>query len=413
MSAGSGRLVIAGVDVVLPDRVLERSSLVIEHGLIADIVEHERPWPSTTVVEDGREHYAVPGFVDVHVHGFGGVDVLDGPHAVREVARLLPGRGVTAFCPTSVACDDSRLERFLTAVAAARHQPDPGAARVLPAHLESNFISPEYAGAQPLDLLLVPPPGVANDHVQGPPPPTLAGTGEAQRILDVLERFRPDVAIVTVAPEIERGMDLVRWLAARGWIVALGHSAATFDQAMDAIDAGARQATHLFNRMPPMSHRAPGLVGAILSSSSVTAEIICDGHHVHPAVVRAVVAAKGLHKVMAISDGTAGSGCAKGTTVNLGGRPIVVGDQACFLPDGTTLAGSRAAMDDAFGFLVGPVGLSPIQAAYLCSTSACRHLGMRGFGVIGPRAPADLALLDRRFRVARTMVAGLWAERAE
>lgn len=399
------RVVIAGVDVVLPDRVLERGSLVIEQGCITDIVEHERPWPPSTLVEDGRDLYAVPGFVDVHVHGFGGVDVLDGPHAVREVARMLPRRGVTAFCPTSVACDAATLEGFLASVAAARHQPAPGSARVLPAHLESNFISPEYAGAQPLECLFPPP------ALLGQPSETWV-RGDAADVLRVLERYRPDVAVVTVAPEIERGMDLVKWLVARGWIVSLGHSAATFEQAMDAIDAGARHATHVFNRMPPLSHRLPGLVGAVLSSGAVTAELICDGYHIHPAVVRTTIAAKGLHKVVAISDGTAGSGCPAGMMVRLGGREIVVGDEACFLPDGATLAGSRSAMDDAFRFLAGPVGLSPTQAAYLCSTSASRHLGMQGFGVLGPGAPADLVLLDRRFRVVRTLVAGHWGERA-
>jgi N-acetylglucosamine-6-phosphate deacetylase len=317
---------------------------------------------------------------------------------------MLPRRGVTAFCPTSVACDAATLEGFLASVASARHQPAPGAARVLPAHLESNFISPAYAGAQPLEFVCAPPPTL------GQPSDTWARSDGA-RVLRVLERFRPDVAVVTVAPEIEGGMDLVRWLVARGWIVSLGHSAATFEQAMNAIDAGARQATHLFNRMPPLSHRAPGLVGAVLSSGAVTAELICDGHHVHPAVVRTTIAAKGLHKVVAISDGTAGSGCPVGTTVRLGGRAIVVGSEACFLSDGTTLAGSCSAMDDAFRFLAGPVGLSPTQAAYLCSTSASRHLGMQGFGVIGPGAPADLVLLDRRFRVVRTLVAGHWGER--
>lgn len=408
---GVGRLVIAGVDAVLPDRIVERASLVVEQGVIVDLVEHERPWPAETAVVDGRDQYAVPGFVDVHVHGYGGIDVMDGPDAVRRVAAVLPTRGVTAFCPTSVACDRERLEQFLQAVTDARHHPEPGAARVLPAHLESNFVSPEYAGAQPVEFLLEPPAGDPRSWGGDSADVAAHPSDPASAILRLVERFRPDVGILTVAPELPRGLALVRWAVERGWTVSLGHSAASFDVAMDAIDAGARQATHLFNRMLPMTHRAPGLVGAILSSGAVTAELICDGHHLHPAVVRATVAAKGLHKVMAISDGTAGSGCAVGTMVRLGGRPIVVGAEACFLPDGRTLAGSRGAMDDAFRFLVGPVGLSPIQAAYLCSTSAARHLGMSGFGTLARGAPADMALLDRQFRVTRAMVAGQWAGR--
>lgn len=437
MSTRSSGYVIAGVDVVLPDHVLERGSLVIEDGVVKDVLEHERPWPSSVVVEDARNLYCVPGFVDVHVHGIAGVDLLDGSEAVRAVARRMPQRGVTAFCPTAVACDAETLEQFLSAVSEARRHPESGAARVLPAHLESNFIARTYAGAQNPQHILDLPPGPVSSWTMGSTfqansnQPNDGGSEElgagrtsfhdgpedhsrtAQSILTLMERFRPDIAIVTMAPEIDRGMDLLRWVVDRGWIASLGHSAASFEQAIEAIEAGASHATHLFNRMPPMSHRAPGLVGAVLSSGAVTAEIVCDGYHVHPAVVRTTVAAKGLHKVMAISDGTAGTSCAEGTTVRLGGRPIVVGEQACFLPGGTVLAGSRCAMDEAFRFLIGPVGLAPAQAAYLCSTSACRHLGMRGFGVIGPGAPADLTLLDRHFRVARTMVGGVWSTAAE
>ena len=127
-------------------------------------------------------------------------------------------------------------------------------------------------------------------------------------ILEVIATARADVGIVTLAPELPDGLDLVGRLVAAGHIVSLGHSGASFEEAMAAIDAGARHATHLFNRMTPMTHRAPGLPGAVLAREEVAAELICDGYHVHPAMCRAAIAAKGLHGVMAITDGTAGSG---------------------------------------------------------------------------------------------------------
>src|SRR6185503_10541606 len=131
---------------------------------------------------------------------------------------------------------------------------------------------------------------------------------------------------VTVAPEVPGGLDLVASLAAAGHRVSLGHSGADYDTAIAAIEAGARHATHLFNRMPPLLHRAPGLVGAVLERADVLAELICDGHHVHPAMGRVAIAAKGSGGIMAITDGTAGSGQAPGTTARLGGQTIHVGE---------------------------------------------------------------------------------------
>jgi N-acetylglucosamine-6-phosphate deacetylase len=188
-----------------------------------------------------------------------------------------------------------------------------------------------------------------------------------------------------------------------GHRVSLGHSGATYDEAMAAIDAGAAHATHLFNRMTRLDHRAPGLAGAVLTRDEVSAEIICDHVHVHPAMVRMAVAAKGPAGVLAITDGTAGSGLPRGTVTTLGGRRITVGDVAR-LDDGT-IAGSVLTMDLAFVNLVG-IGFSLSEAATMCATTPARALGLHGFGVIAPGAAADLVVLDREFRVARTIING-------
>lgn len=203
------------------------------------------------------------------------------------------------------------------------------------------------------------------------------------------------------------GMDLVRDAVAAGIRVSLGHSGATFEQAVAAIDAGARHATHLFNRMSPMSHRDPGLVGAVLSSEDVAAEIICDGFHVHPAVARVAIAAKGHSRVMAITDGTAVSGLAAGSCARLGGRNITVGPNrdVARLDDGT-LAGSVATMDRVFAMLVAKAGQSLVEAATLCATTPARELGLTGQGVIVPGSLADLAVLTPDLRVVQTWVGG-------
>ena len=177
-------------------------------------------------------------------------------------------------------------------------------ARVLGAHLESNFLNPDYNGAQPAACLRLPPrPGEAARH---------DGDFTGAAIVEVIDAHRASVRLVTLAPELDGALDLIARLVAAGHRVSLGHSAATLEQAEAGIAAGARHATHLFNRMPPLAHRAPGLAGAVLAHDEVTSEVICDGFHVHPAMVRLAVRAKGVDGVLAITDATAGAGLPRG-----------------------------------------------------------------------------------------------------
>ena len=231
------------------------------------------------------------------------------------------------------------------------------------------------------------------------------GDFSAREILDAIAASRPDVGIVTLAPELPGGLELVRALVEAGHRVSLGHSGADFDTAVAAIETGARHATHLFNRMTPMTHRTPGLAGAVLSREDIAAELICDGYHVHPAMCRLAIAAKGVQSVMAITDGTAASGLPVGAFARLGGRRIEARAEAAFLDEGT-LAGSTLTMDRAFRTLVTRFGSSIVEAATMCSTTPARELGLTGFGVIATGATADLTVLDRAFRVVRTFIAG-------
>jgi N-acetylglucosamine-6-phosphate deacetylase len=233
-----------------------------------------------------------------------------------------------------------------------------------------------------------------------------AGSGgySGADVLRVIEAHRRDVGIVTLAVELDGGLDLARALVAAGHRVSLGHSGATYEEAQAGVAAGARHATHLYNRMSPMTHRTPGLVGAVLAAEQVACEIICDGHHVHPAVAALAIRAKRVERMMAITDGTAGAGLPVGTTVTLGGRKIRVTDTACYLEDGT-LAGSRLTMDGAFRQLVGQ-RFSLVEASRLCSGTQAEELGLTGQGVIAPGALADLVALDGRLQVAATFIGG-------
>ncbi|MEW5982703.1 MAG: N-acetylglucosamine-6-phosphate deacetylase [Acidobacteriota bacterium] len=392
-------IVLAGAAIVLPDRVLDTGSLVIAGGHIAEIVPREVPPSPGDRHVLLRGHVIVPGFVDLHMHGLEGVDTLDDGGAIAALAERAPRYGVTAFAPTTVACSPAALRTVLGAIRDARCSPRPARARVLAAHLESNFINPEYRGAQPARCLRLP---------FAPAP--AAGSGEnwfsGQDILDAIDEAGPDVGIVTMAPEIDGGLDLLRRFARAGVIVSLGHSGASFDVGAEAIRAGARQATHLFNRMAPVAHREPGLAGAVLESSEIAAELVCDGFHVHPGMLRVAIAAKGRDRVMAITDSSAGAGLPPGSTTMLGGRRIRVTGQATFLEDGT-LAGSSATMDRVFRVLVSEVGLSLVDAVHLCATTPARELGLHGHGLIAVGAAADLAVLDSRYGVAETIIGGL------
>jgi N-acetylglucosamine-6-phosphate deacetylase len=384
-------IVLSGADLVLAEGIRSTATLIIEGDRIVDVVSGSKTAGGTAQHYDLAGHFIVPGFIDVHVHGVDGTDVLDAvrdsPDALTKIAAGLPKYGVTAFCPTTVACSVAVLERTLESVRQLRGQPAAHGAQVIGAHLESNFVNPEYKGAQPADNLYRP------------------SSEEAAPILREIARSRQSVSIVTLAPELDGAMNVIRSLAAAGIRVSLGHSGASFEIAEEAVDAGARHATHLFNRMPPLHHRDPGLAGAVLTRQEVAAEIVCDGVHVHSRMIQVAIAAKGPDRIMAITDGTAASGLGEGGVASLGGRRICVRGGAAYLDDGT-LAGSAATMDLVFRFLVQQVGLPLSAASRLCSTTPAAALALQDRGAIVKGGIADLVVLDRELTVKQTYVSG-------
>ena len=393
-------IVLAGADLVLPDRVVPAGTLVLREGRIETVESRVVDWPAGATRIDLTGHTIVPGFVDVHVHGVEGFDVLDGAAAVARVAACLPKYGVTAFCPTSVACDPRTLAMMLTGVCASRQFPVARSAHVMPAHLESNFINPEWRGAQPRRCLRLP---SGKSEVKSR---KLGGEFMGSDILETIAAARQHVGIITLAPELPGGMDLVRDLVAAGHRVSIGHTGSTYDEAREAIAAGVRHATHLFNRMTPMTARAPGVVGAVLESDAVAAELICDGYHVHPALLAVAIRAKGPGRVMAITDATAGAGLPIGSRARLGEQTILVTGRTAELEDGT-IAGSVLTMDAAFRTLVERIGLSLWEAARVCSTTPAAEMGLSDRGAITPGLAADLTVLGPGLRVRETYIGGV------
>jgi len=389
-------IALSGADIVLPDRILQGGSIVIEHGRITAIEPRAIDASAAGMsVTDCTNQVIVPGFVDVHIHGVEGIDVLDGPSAVEDVARRLPKYGVTAFCPTSVACTPQKLTALLTAIARARSAPARLASRVLPAHLESNFINPAWNGAQPMHCLRT-----FKFHGQRP-----EGDFAGHEILQAIVSNRSSVGLVTLAPEISGGLELVRELVIAGHRVSIGHTGATYDEARDAIAAGAHHATHLFNRMSSITSRSPGVVGAVLESDAVAAEIICDGHHVHPSLVAMAIRLKSASKMMAITDATAVAGLPLGSRARLGDQTIIAGERTAVLENGT-LAGSILTMDGAFRMLVNRIRLSLPDAARMCSTTPAAAIGVSDIGSIAAGKWADFAVLTRDLQIQQTYLAG-------
>jgi N-acetylglucosamine-6-phosphate deacetylase len=351
--------------VVGPSGGLRCAQLVIAGGRIAEI-ELLGPGDSETII--------APGFVDLQVNGFAGHDAGEGPEAIGAISELLPRTGVTGFLPTLISRPLAEGLDFVRAVASAA---TPGA-RVLGAHLEGPFLNPRYRGAH-------------DERCLEPPSPD-----RVDRVLEEPPRM------LTLAPELEGGLEAVRRLSCAGVVVSAGHSGATYDEGLAAFEAGARFATHLFNTMPPLHHRAPGLVGAALDDPRVTAGIIADGVHVHPSLLALAGCAKGPRGLALTTDQVAAAGVPPGH-YRLGGRDVTSEGDTVRLADGT-LAGSVATMDLLLRRAVEQFGLH--RALAMASRTPARVLALPARGRVAVGCDADLVVLGADLRVRRTLVAG-------
>lgn len=359
-------------------------------GQVVGLLGATAPVAGTLVVEDGRvasfregpapARLLLPGFVDLHVHGGGGADVMDGPEGVRAVAAFHARRGTTALCPTTVTRPLEELRRFVASVAALAGAPVVEGARLAGVHLEGPFINEARRGAQP-------------------PFTRAVDLRELEALVDA-----GPVAAVTLAPELPGALEAVRWLAARGVRASLGHSDCTFDQARAAFAAGARGATHLFNAMSGLDHKRPGLAAAALEAEGAVLELILDGHHVHAALARlALRAARG--RIALVTDAIRAAGQGDGES-ELGGQRVVVQGGRAALADGT-LAGSVLTLDRALRLAV-DLGESITQVSRMLSRNPADALGRADLGRLDAGACADVVELDAEtLAVTRVWIGGV------
>ena len=327
----------------------------------------------------------VPGFVDLQCNGAVGVDITTEPEDLWAVAAALPRWGVTAWLPTVVTAPAAIRAR---ALAALRSGPPRGPAGERPVaaplglHLEGPFLALERRGAHPAE------------HLQLPDRALVAGEGWSRR---------DGVALVTLAPELPRALDVVGDLVGAGVVVSAGHSSASAEQATAAIDAGVTAVTHLFNAMGPLHHRDPGLAGVALTDERVRVGAIADGVHLHPAAVALAARALG-ERLCLVTDAMAALGMPAGR-VPLGVLEAFATDNGVRLADGT-LAGSDLSLDRAVRNLMAFAGVSLSAAVSAVTASPAALLGLDDRGVIAPGAVGDLALLDPAGEVVATVIGG-------
>jgi N-acetylglucosamine-6-phosphate deacetylase len=361
--------------LVLDDRVAP-GRLTIDDGLIASV-----DLDVADVADDAA--YIAPGFVDVHVHGWGGHDAMGGTDALDGMARALLRRGVTSFLPTAVTAPLDELSEFAERVRSWRPSAPDDGAEPLGFNLEGPFLANARRGAHDETQLRAP---------ADVPPATIEALSEGLRLL-------------TVAPELAGATDLIGTLSRAGVAVSLGHSAALFDQARDAFAAGATSTTHLFNAMSGFEHRSPGLAVAALLDDDAYVELIADGIHVHPALWELITRLKPADRLLLVSDAVplAGTGDGRG---RIGSLSVDVNGWRCTVVGTDTLAGSVIALDTAVRNVVA-TGISLPAAVAAASRNPLALLGITDRGRIAVGQRADIVELDEELTVRRVWRAGI------
>ena len=376
--------IILGNKIITPCKIIKKGIIVINDGVIEYVGEEEKgDLASYNNVYKGE--CIVPGFIDIHCHGGNGYDAMDSTYkALKEISKFKAKNGCTGFLATTVTSSIKDTVKALNNIREYSKQSPEGGSKILGVHLEGPFINAKQKGAQREDLII-------------------------PLSVEVMEKFIKEsgglIKIVTYAPELDIDFKFTSFLNDNRIIPSVGHSFADYETIISAIRFGLKSSSHIFNQMKGIHHREPGTVGAILTEENLFAEIIADCVHVHPVIVNLLVKAKGVDKIILITDAMRAAGLRDGT-YDLGGLKVIVKNSEARLESGN-LAGSTLTMNRAVKNMIEKVGINIKESVKMTSLNPAQLLGLdKDRGSLTPGKRADIAVLDDNFEVIYTIKKG-------
>lgn len=374
--------IIQHVNVVLPHQILPSATVWVTDGKIERIETQEaQQFDEGYERIDGNGMWLIPGMIDVHIHGANGYDMMDGTEAsIQEVSQTCATTGCTSFLATSVSSTMEDLLNMIRSVKSVigREQ----GAKIAGIHLEGPYLNPKRKGMQNEKYLRHP---------------------DLDEMKLIFQEAGSLIKMVTIAPELPGGLELISYLKDQGVVIAVAHSDATYEEAKEAFGAGASHVTHCFNGMRPIHHRDPGLIVAAFEEPHVSLQAIVDQVHLHPAIIRLMHRIKGPEGMVLITDALQAMGLGDGEYL-FGGHHVTVSEGIARLADGT-LASSTVTMNEALRLTV-ENGISLTDAVQMASTSPARILGLLNKGKIEIGYDADFVLLNEKYEVQWTMIEG-------
>lgn len=372
-------MLIKNCNIIYLDKI-EKGSILVENGKIKEINPSN---VDDTEVIDAEGLYLSPGFIDVHIHGAGGCDTMDGTvESINTIAKTIVQHGTTSFTPTTMTVAAEDIRKSMEVIKKLKEEGTEGA-NVLGAHLEGPFISPKAIGAQNPNFLLAP---------------------SVENYNKIVGDYSDAVVSITMAPEVEGAKELIKYLSDNGVTVSMGHTKATYDEAIEGIKCGACHSTHLYNAMTPFTHREPGVVGATFDTD-ITTETISDGIHISYPALRTAYKQKGTDKVLLVSDAMEACGMPDGQ-YSLGGQDVIVKNGAARLLDGT-LAGSVLTLDKAVKNIYNNSGYPLNEVVRMATYNGAKHCHVEDHkGLIKEGYDADLILFNEDIEIQKVFVNG-------
>lgn len=372
-------MIIKNTNIIFPD-CIKKGSVKIENGRITEI---DSSIAESEPAIDGEGMYLSPGFIDIHIHGAAGADTMDGSYdALNTISKAIAMHGTTSFLPTTMTMGKDSIKTALESVSEAKRKGTDGA-NVLGCHLEGPFISSSAIGAQNPDYVLEP---------------------SVENFLDIAGSHMEDIVTLTIAPEVQGAGELISFLSRNHIKTSMGHTCATYEQAVVGIECGICHSTHLFNAMTPLHHRNPGAVGAIFDTG-ITTEMIADGIHIAYPSIRTALKQKGLDKVMLVSDAMGACTMPDGD-YSLGGQRVIVKEGSARLENGA-LAGSVLTLDKAVRNIKNNTHYPLHDTIRMVTHNPACHCNVQDRkGTIKEGYDADLVLFDEDINIKKVIIGG-------